>query len=367
MLSGVQPTGELHLGNYLGAIRGWVGLQASYDAFFCVVDLHAITLPHDPRALAAATRSTAALYLAAGIDPEASTVFVQSHVAAHSELAWLLNCTTPVGWLQRMIQFKEKSRKADEAAEAEDAGGGAGGDGSAAGPSLGLLSYPVLMAADILAYASDVVPVGEDQLQHLELTRDVAARFNALYGGKKWKAAGKGPAPSGRSRGGAVLRVPEALIAATGARVMSLTDGRSKMSKSAPDEGSRIGLLDSADTIRAKIRRCKTDGGEGVAAGDDRPEATNLLAIYSLVTNRPLSEVAAECASLKWSEFKPRLADAVVAHLEPLQARYAQLTSDQGYLDGVLADGAGRAAAVADATLADVRDALGYLPKPPRR
>lgn len=324
VLSGVQPTGSLHLGNYLGAVRGWAGLQERYDAFYCVVDLHAVTLPHDPRALAAATRSTAALYLAAGVDPARATVFVQSHVAAHSELAWLLNCTTPVSWLQRMIQWKEKSRKAE--AQAQDAGDDGAASATAAsdatGPSLGLLSYPVLMAADILAYAADVVPVGEDQRQHLELTRDVAARFNALYGGRAWKSLAKGPAPSGRPRSGSVLRVPEALIMPEGARVMSLTDGTAKMSKSAPDEGSRVGLLDPPDVVRAKVRRCKTDSGEGLEAGNAaRPEAANLLTVYGLVTGRAAEDVQAECATLRWSEFKPRLAEAIVEHLAPLQAR----------------------------------------------
>jgi tryptophanyl-tRNA synthetase len=350
VLSGVQPTGSIHLGNYLGAIRGWVALQETYDPFFCVVDLHAITAPHSPAELAASTRANAALYLAAGVDPARATVFVQSHVAAHSELAWLLNCVTPVGWLNKMIQFKEKSRK-----QGEDC-------------SVGLMDYPVLMAADILLYGADLVPVGEDQRQHLELTRDIAARFNSLYGGKPWKKRG-GLAPgSGKPRGGRIFKVPEALIPPAGARVMSLDDGSSKMSKSNPAEGSRINLLDPPDVISSKVKRCKTDTGEGLVFDDpERPESQNLLTIYQLVTARSKEEVAAECAQLRWSDFKPRLADALVAHLQPLQQRYAQLRADDTFLDDVLAAGAEKAAEVAAVTLADARDALGFVPTLRRR
>jgi tryptophanyl-tRNA synthetase len=349
VLSGVQPTGSIHLGNYLGAIRNWVALQDAYDPFFCVVDLHAITAPHSPAELAASTRANAALYLAAGVDPKRATVFVQSHVPAHSELAWLLNCVTPIGWLNKMIQFKEKSRKAGEDV------------------STGLMNYPVLMAADILLYNADLVPVGEDQRQHLELTRDIAARFNTLYGGKPWKKRG-GAAPSGKPRGGRVFKVPEALIPPAGARVMSLDDGTSKMSKSNPAEGSRINLLDGPDAISAKVKRCKTDMADGLCFDDaSRPEANNLMTIYQLVTDRSKEDIAAECASLRWSDFKPRLADALVAHLAPLQARYAALRAEDGYLDDVLAEGAERAGAVAEATLADARDALGFVPPPVRR
>ena len=257
----------------------------------------------------------------------------------------------PVGWLNKMIQFKEKSRKAGEDC------------------CTGLMAYPVLMAADILLYNADLVPVGEDQRQHLELTRDIAGRFNSLYGGKAWKKRG-GLAPgSGRPRGGRVFKVPEALIPPAGARVMSLDDGTAKMSKSNPAEGSRINLLDGPDVIAAKVKRCKTDAGEGLSFDDpSRPEAANLLTIYQLVSGRTRDEVAAECAALRWADFKPRLADALVAHLEPLQARYNQIVKEDGHLDDVLAAGAERAAAVANATLADARDALGFVPPPaPRR
>ena len=276
MLSGVQPTGSIHLGNYLGAIRNWVALQETYDTFYCVVDLHAVTAPHEPKLLAEATRTVAALYLASGVDPQRSTVFVQSHVTAHSELAWLLNCVTPVGWLGKMIQFKEKARKQGEEV------------------SMGLMDYPVLMAADILLYGADLVPVGEDQRQHLELTRDISGRFNALYGGKALKAR-KGLAPSGRARGGRVLKVPEALIPPQGARVMSLDDGSSKLSKSNPDEGSRINLLDSA----AKIKRCKTDTLPALSFDDpQRPEAANLLTIYQLCSGQSRAAVKQQCSAL---------------------------------------------------------------------
>ncbi|GHP08755.1 hypothetical protein PPROV_000749200 [Pycnococcus provasolii] len=338
MLSGVQPTGDLHLGNYFGAIRNWVTFQENFDAFFCVVDLHAITVqPHDPKLLRDSTLSSAAMYLASGIDPARSNVFVQSHVRAHSELTWLLNCVTPLGWLQRMIQFKEKAVK-----QGEDVG-------------VGLLDYPVLMAADILLYQADLVPVGEDQRQHLELTRDIAGRVNDKYGGKKWKKRG--------GRGGRVFRVPEAYIPPAGARVMSMTDGKKKMSKSDPAEGSRINLLDPPDVIANKVKRCKTDAFDGLEYGnDERPEANNLLSIYELATGLERDAVLAEVGSCRWGEFKPRLAEAVVEHLRPIQERYHDVRSDDGELERILARGAEAAAEVANATVDDCRDALGFAP-----
>ena len=346
MLSGVQPTGAIHLGNYLGAIKNWVALQEQYDAFFCSVDLHAITVPHDPKELYECTAKGCALYIACGIDPKRSTVFVQSHVPAHTELAWLLNCATPIGWLEKMIQYKEKARKQGE------------------NVSVGLLDYPVLMAADILAYQTDLVPVGEDQKQHLELTRDIATRVNGLYGGKAWKKR-KGHSPSGKPRGGRVFKVPEPLIPPAGARIMSLTDGTAKMSKSAPAENSRIGLLDPPDVIASKVKKCKTDPFDGLEYDNpERPEATNLLGIYELVTGKTREEVEAEVADMRWGAFKPLLADAVVAHLEPIQQRYAEVTADPAYLDGILAEGAERANEVAYKTLLDCRDAMGFIPPP---
>ena len=344
VLSGVQPTGSIHLGNYFGAIRNYVKLQDDFDAFYCVVDLHAITAGgHDPASLEASTRTSAAIYLAAGVDPDKANVFVQSHVPAHSELCWLLNCVAPIGWLEKMIQFKEKARKAGEEV------------------SVGLLDYPVLMAADILLYKADVVPVGEDQRQHLELTRDIAGRVNSLYGGKKWKKR-KGKAPSGRNRGGDVLLVPEAFTPKEGGRVMSLTDGASKMSKSNPAEGSRINVLDTPDEIAKKIKRCKTDAFEGLEFGNpERPESNNLLTMYQLCTGLSQEEVLAECGSMRWGDFKPRLTDAVIDHLSPIQGRYKEIMDEPGYLDGVLKRGADNANEVANLTLRDVRDALGFV------
>ena len=332
VLSGVQPTGALHLGNWLGAIRNWVDLQSSHDTFFCVVDLHAITVPHDPAQLAEHTLSTAALYLACGIDPQRSTVFVQSHVAAHSELCWLLNCVTPLNWLERMIQFKEKAVK--QGAEV----------------SAGLLDYPVLMAADILLYDADLVPVGEDQKQHLELARDIAQqRINARYGSRD-------------GEGETILRVPEPLILRDGARVMSLSDGRSKMSKSDPHEGSRITLLDPPELITRKIKRAKTDPVIGLEfANPERPEADNLLSLYALLSGKGREAAALECAAMGWGTFKPLLAEAVVEALRPVQQRYAELRRDPGAVPAALAAGREQAAAVAAETLARVRSALGFL------
>ena len=331
VLSGVQPTGSLHLGNWLGAIRNWVELQDSHDTFFCVVDLHAITVPHDPSRLAEDTLSTAALYLACGIDPSQSTVFVQSHVPAHSELCWLLNCVTPLNWLERMIQFKEKAQRQGD------------------NVSAGLLDYPVLMAADILLYDADLVPVGEDQKQHLELARDIAQqRINARY------------APDDDTP---VLRVPEPLILREGARVMSLTDGRSKMSKSDPNEASRINLLDPPELVTRKIRRAKTDPSMGLEFGNpERPEADNLLGIYALLSGTGRDAAAAHCADMGWGRFKPMLAETVVESLRPLQQRYSELRADPATLQRVLAEGGERASDVATATLSRTRKALGFLP-----
>ncbi|MFN9621216.1 MAG: tryptophan--tRNA ligase [Cyanobacteriota bacterium] len=335
VLSGVQPTGALHLGNWLGAIRNWVELQRDHDTFFCVVDLHAITVPHGPDLLAEHTLTTAALYLACGIDPDASTVFVQSHVSAHSELCWLLNCVTPLNWLERMIQFKEKAVKQGD------------------NVSAGLLDYPVLMAADILLYDADRVPVGEDQKQHLELARDIAQqRINARFGRKD--AAGE-LVP--------VLKVPEPLILQEGARVMSLTDGRNKMSKSDPNEASRITLLDPPELIRKKIKRAKTDPVMGLEFGHpERPEADNLLGLYALTSGRGREAVAQECAAMGWGAFKPLLTEAVVEALRPIQERYVAWRQDETALRQVLDRGRQRAASVAEATLERVRDVMGFLP-----
>jgi tryptophanyl-tRNA synthetase len=328
VLSGVQPTGALHLGNWLGAIRNWVDLQESHDTFVCVVDLHAITVPHDPSRLAEDTRSTAALYLACGMDPKRCSVFVQSQVAAHSELCWLLNCVTPLNWLERMIQFKEKAVKQGD------------------NVSVGLLDYPVLMAADILLYDADLVPVGEDQKQHLELARDIAQqRINARFGDKETP----------------VLKVPKPLILKEGARVMSLTDGRSKMSKSDPNEGSRITLLDPPELITKKIKRAKTDPLRGLEFDNpDRPETDNLLGLYAILSGKGRAQAASECAEMGWGQFKPMLAETTVNALEPIQVRYRELMSDPAELDQVLSTGREKAETVANATLERVREALGF-------
>ena len=328
VLSGVQPTGALHLGNWLGAIRNWVALQDTHDTFVCVVDLHAITVPHDPAQLAQDSLSTAALYLACGMDPERCSIFIQSQVAAHSELCWLLNCVTPLNWLERMIQFKEKAVKQGD------------------NVSVGLLDYPVLMAADILLYDADLVPVGEDQKQHLELARDIAQqRINARFG----------------SEDAPVLKVPEPLILKEGARVMSLTDGRSKMSKSDPNDGSRITLLDPPELITKKIKRAKTDPERGLEFGNpDRPETDNLLGLYAILSGKGREAAAAECAEMGWGQFKPLLAEVTVAALEPIQKRHQELMGDRAELDRVLAVGRDQAETVATATLERVRNALGF-------
>jgi len=326
VLSGVQPTGNLHLGNYLGAIRNWVEGQSQYDNFFCVVDLHAITVPHNPKTLAADTLNIAALYLACGIDLQHSTIFVQSHVSAHSELAWLLNCITPLNWLQDMIQFKEKAVK-----QGQNVG-------------VGLLDYPVLMAADILLYNADKVPVGEDQKQHIELTRDIVDRFNHQFGD-----------------GQPVLKSPVPLILAQGARVMSLTDGTKKMSKSDLSDLSRINLLDPPDLIQTKIKKCKTDPVKGLVFGDsERPECNNLLTLYQLMSGKTKEDVAAECAEMGWGQFKPLLTETAIAHLKPIQDKYHEIINDQGYLESVLGDGKEKAEAIANQTLLKTKQALGF-------
>ncbi|HIK28011.1 MAG: tryptophan--tRNA ligase [Oscillatoriaceae bacterium SKW80] len=326
ILSGVQPTGNLHLGNYLGAIRNWVQGQSQYDNYFCVVDLHAITVPHNPATLASDTYNVAALYLACGIDLKYSTIFVQSHIPAHAELTWLLNCITPINWLQDMIQFKEKAVKQGE------------------NVATGLLDYPVLMAADILLYEPDKVPVGEDQKQHIELTRDIVNRFNHLFG-----------------QGKQILKQPEPLINKEGARVMSLTDGTRKMSKSDPSDLSRINLLDSPDEIAKKIKRCKTDSVRGLVFDDPaRPECNNLLTIYMLLSGKTKEEVAAECQDMGWGQFKPLLTEIIIAALKPIQEKYKEVMADKGYLESVLREGRQKAEAVASQTLRKAKIAMGY-------
>ncbi len=331
VFSGVQPTGNLHLGNYLGAIRNWIDIQNQYkdeyENYFCIVDLHAITVPQDPKKLAANTYHLAAIYLACGLDLNYSNIFVQSHVSAHSELTWLLNCITPLNWLEDMIQYKEKAIKQGE------------------NVNVGLLDYPVLMAADILLYQADKVPVGEDQKQHIELTRDIVNRFNHQFG--------KPDKP--------VLKLPEPLIRKEGARVMSLTDGTKKMSKSDPSELSRINLTDTPAEITKKIKRCKTDPMRGLEFDNgDRPECNNLLTLYMLLAGKTKEEVAAECQDMGWGQFKPLLAETAVNALQPIQEKYYAVMDDKAYLEQVLRDGREKAEAIANETLRKVRSALGF-------
>ncbi len=326
ILSGIQATGSLHLGNYLGALRKFVALQARRPFLF-VADLHAITVWQDPAALIANTRNVAAAYLAAGLDPEKATIFPQSAVPEHAELAWVFNCVARLGWLDRMTQFKEKSGENKERA------------------SVGLYTYPVLQAADILLYRATHVPVGQDQKQHLELSRDIADRFNRDYG-----VPGFFP-------------LPEPLIEGPGARVMSLKDGTKKMSKSDPSDLSRINLTDDADTIAKKIRKATTDPAllpETLDELDGRPEAANLIAIYAALSDRSDADVLAEFAGKGFGAFKPALADLAVAHLAPVTAELRRLLDDPAEIDRVLKTGAERARATAAPVMDEVRRTVGF-------
>jgi tryptophanyl-tRNA synthetase len=325
VFSGIQPTSGIHLGNYLGAIRHWVRLQDEFDCIYCIVDQHALTTVHDPAAMRANTREVAAALLACGIDPKRSILFVQSHVPAHAQLAWVFNCVTPLGWLNRMTQFKEKAGKDRENAP------------------VGLYAYPVLQAADILAYKATHVPVGEDQKQHLELARDIAASFNRRF------AEGFFP-------------LPEPMILGEATRVMSLRDGTKKMSKSDPSDQSRINLTDDAETIATKIRRAKSDSIEGVWVDEkNRPEATNLLTIYAALADRPRAEVEEEFRTTLFSTFKTKLAELCVEKLAPINAEMRGLLANPEHIDRVLADGAERARAIAEPILAEVYDRVGFL------
>ncbi len=328
ILSGIQPTGDLHLGNYLGALRNWVEMQDEYESFLFMADLHAITVPHDPSTLAENTDKTAALYIAAGLSSEKdSTIFVQSHISAHSELGWLLTCVTPLNWLEDMVQFKEKAVR-----QGENVGAG-------------LLCYPALQAADILLYEPDVVPVGEDQKQHLELTRDIVIRVNHQFG--------TDDVP--------VLKMPKPMIRTEGARIMSLTDGSRKMSKSDPSEQSRINLLDPPEVIQKKIKRCKTDPVRGLEFDNaNRPECNNLLTLYMLLSNQSKEAVADACRDMGWGQFKPLLTETTVEALRPIQEKYQEITKDKGYLQSVLRDGKEKAEAIATQTLDKVKRAMGY-------
>lgn len=321
VFSGIQPTGNLHLGNYLGAIRNWVEKQYEKDNIFCIVNLHAITIYQDPRELRESTRSLAAIYLAAGLDPKACDLFVQSDIPAHSELAWIFNCVSPLGWLERMTQYKTK---AGEHRERE---------------SLGLLAYPTLMAADILLYNTNEVPVGEDQKQHVELTRDIAQRFNNLYG--------------------ETFVIPKPVIKEVGARIMSLVEPEKKMSKSDPNPNGAIYLLDPPDVIRRKIMRSTTDSGREVSFAKSGEGVQNLLGIYQILTGKSQPEIEAEFEGKGYGALKSAVADAVVATLEPLQQRYREITQDPAYVDTILHEGAERIKPAANATLDRAMQAMG--------
>ncbi|MDE2513004.1 MAG: tryptophan--tRNA ligase [Alphaproteobacteria bacterium] len=327
IFSGVQPTGNLHLGNYLGAIRNWVQLQKDFDCIFCIVDLHALTLPQDPQELRAQTREVTAAYIAAGIDPERCVIFNQSTVPGHAELAWLLGCLTPLGWLNRMTQFKEKAGK-----HREEAG-------------LGLYSYPVLMAADILLYKATHVPVGEDQKQHLELARDIAGAFNRRYGVE-------------------FFPLPEPQIFGAGTRVMSLRDGTKKMSKSDTSDYSRLNMTDNAESIAVKIKKAKTDPQPLPATekeAEARPEADNLLGIYAALSGIDKPAAIARFAGKNFSAFKDELAGVAGEVLGRIGGEMKRLMADPGYIDGVLKRGAERANAIAKPVLREVFDIMGLL------
>ncbi|PPR70136.1 MAG: Tryptophan--tRNA ligase [Alphaproteobacteria bacterium MarineAlpha3_Bin1] len=327
IFSGVQPTGNLHLGNYLGAIRNWVRLQNEYECLFCVVDLHAVTVWQAPEELKASTRAVAAAMLAAGIDAKRHIIFNQSQVPGHAELAWLFNCVARLGWLNRMTQFKEKAGKNKENA------------------SVGLYAYPNLMAADILLYKGTHVPVGEDQKQHLELARDIAQKFNNDFGVD-------------------FFPVVEPLIFGAAARVMSLRDGSSKMSKSDPSDLSRINMTDDADAIAKKIRKAKTDPDDLPAAPDQfdgRPEAANLMGIYAALADIDIAEVCNKFGGQQFSAFKQELADLAVETLAPMQDELRRLMGDETHVDTVIADGVQRARAIAEPVLAEVHDIVGFL------
>ncbi|OGY84308.1 MAG: tryptophan--tRNA ligase [Candidatus Kerfeldbacteria bacterium RIFCSPHIGHO2_12_FULL_48_17] len=321
ILSGIQPTNILHIGNYVGALQQWVTLQQTHDAFFCIVDLHAITVKQDPKQLHDNIRQLAAMYIAAGIDPKQSTIFVQSRVSAHAELGWVLNTLAKVSDLERMTQFKDKSAQHHE------------------NINVGLFDYPVLMAADILLYQPEIVPVGDDQSQHVELTRTLAQRFNKQFGD--------------------VFHVPKLQLRKEGARIMALDDPTKKMSKSAGSNANYIALTDSADVIRKKIRRAVTDSGSQVVFDPKRAGLYNLLTLYRIFSGMTEAAIEKKFAGAKYGDFKADLAEVIITALSPLQERYAALIKDEKHIEAILDDGAKRAQAVAEVTLKKVYDAVG--------
>jgi tryptophanyl-tRNA synthetase len=323
ILSGIQPSGKLHIGNLAGAIRNWVELQDSYDCYFTVVDLHAITVRQEPADLRKTTYELAAMLIACGLDPDKCTIFIQSHVAEHSQLAWILNCFTPIGELSRMTQFKDKSQSHADNINA------------------GLFTYPVLQAADILLYQADLVPVGNDQKQHLELTRNIAERFNNTYS--------------------QTFVVPEPYIPPVGARIMNLQEPTKKMSKSEENEKATIYIVDSDEQIRNKIKRSVTDSGNEVVFSDDKPGIANLMSLYSLATGRTFKEIEHEFQGKGYGEFKSAVADAVADYINPIRTRFDKIIKDKAYLEKVLKDGSEKAHRIAYKTLRKVCKKIGFV------
>ena len=320
VFSGVQPSGNLHIGNYLGALGNWVKIQYDYESIFCIVDLHAVTVFQPPEELRAKIEEIAALFLAAGIDPKHSSIMVQSAVPAHAELAWMLTCVTPVGWLERMTQYKAKAAAQQTVGD-------------------GLLQYPVLMAADILLYQAAIVPVGEDQAQHLELTRDIAQRFNSLYG--------------------ETFVMPQTSLPAVGARIMGLDDPTTKMSKSAAGAGHAVALLDPPERVRKTIMRATTDSNPAVDFASLGPGVENLLNIFQAFSGWPDEEIRRHFSGMRYGDLKKQVADMVISHLEPFQKRYRDITSEPGYVARVLREGAGRVAPIAASTVDLVKRRMG--------
>ncbi|MBQ3119165.1 MAG: tryptophan--tRNA ligase [Clostridia bacterium] len=325
IFSGIQPSGDLSLGNYIGAIKNWVNLQDDYECLYCIVDMHAITVRQTPADLRRRTLEVLMQYLAAGVDPEKSCVFIQSHASTHAELSWVLSCNTQMGELSRMTQFKEKSKKHEDNINA------------------GLFTYPILMAADILAYQADLVPVGHDQLQHVELARDIANRFNHFYGD--------------------TLTVPEAYIPKVGKRIMSLQTPEMKMSKSDPNPNGFVRLLDDPDTIMRKFKRAVTDSDNVIKASPEKPGVTNLLSIYSAVTNKTMEESEREFDGKGYGDFKLAVGEAVVSALKPLQTEFDRLSKDKAYVEAVYKKGAEMANYLSNRTLRKVYKKIGFIAK----
>jgi len=325
ILSGIQPSGDLTIGNYLGAIKNWVSLQDDYDSYYCVVDLHALTVRQNPAELRARTLKNIAIYLASGLDPAKNTIFIQSHVPAHSEAAWLLNCFCYMGELSRMTQFKDKSQKLGESVSA------------------GLFTYPVLMAADILLYNTDLVPVGSDQKQHIELARDLAIRFNNLY------------SPT--------FKVPDAYIGNVGARIMDLQEPQKKMSKSSENPNSYILIMDPPDVIRKKISRAVTDDIGVVRFSEEQPGISNLISILGAITGEKPQEIEKKYEGIGYAQFKSDVAEAIVEELSPVQEKVKQLLEDKPYMESVYKNGAEKASYVANKTLRKMQKKLGLIPR----